>query len=81
MPGTIDTRAKTCGWCGKRLGDNYYRDLTRARGYFCSGDHCMKFIENDNQSLIPGLKEDETESLHEVQQKGNTDYEERDANN
>lgn len=77
MPETKNIRAKTCGYCGKPLDSFYYRDLTRARGYFCSGDHCMKFIENDNQPAVPGLKEDEVESLYEVQQEGYKDYDDK----
>jgi len=71
----MPSREKTCGYCGKKLGSNYFRDLMRTRGWFCSGDHCMKFIEDG--PLVPGLREDEVESLHEVKQKGYTDYEDR----
>lgn len=79
MPGDLDSRTKTCGWCGAKLGVNFYRDLARVRGFFCSGDHCMKFIENNNQPNVAGLKEDELESLHEINQQGYATYEERDA--
>lgn len=79
MPEVKNIRAKTCGYCGKPLTDNFYRDYSRTRGFFCSGAHCMKFIENGKMSKVPGLSEDEAESLYDVQQQGYGDYEERDT--
>ena len=73
----MPSRQKTCGYCGKKLGDFYYKDTFRTRGWFCSGEHHSRFLEHG--PLIPGLKEDEGTSLHELKQDGYEDYAERDT--
>ena len=78
MPSEVDKRIKVCGYCGKKLGTNAYKEMQRVRGWFCSPEHCVAFIENDFRPIVSGLKEDETETLYKVQQDGASDYADRD---
>ena len=73
----MPSRQKTCGYCGKKLGDFYYKDMSRVRGWFCSGEHFSRFLEHG--PIVRGLREDEETSLHELNQEGFADYAERDG--